>query len=400
MRFFKLPDLGEGLQEAEIIQWHVQPGDEIATDQIMVSVETAKAIVDIPSPQAGIVGQCFGAEGDLIHIGEALVEYSGEQDNDQGTVVGELNSQADSSSEQDFFIVGTQQQAHNTQAHNTDEAAINILPGLRQLAADRGVNLTQLQRDLQRRADPGEAVTIDRQAILAAERQSSPSIDKRFSQLLADGQKLRGPRRTMAKVVSQAQQQVALVTVCDQADIHAWQDGSGLECDITIRLVQAMAYACQQQPQLNLWFDGEKQQPHETVDLGVAVDTADGLFVPVLRNIARRDGSDLRQGLDRLKQDILTRTIPSREMQGATIILSNVGSLGGRYSTPMVIPPMVAILAAGRKFEQLQLEQGKACSHPYIPLSLSFDHRCVTGAEATLFLRAVIEDLQKTQHSE
>ncbi len=395
MRFFKLPDLGEGLQEAEIIQWHVQPGDKVATDQIMVSVETAKAIVDIPSPQAGIVDQCFGAEGDLIHIGEALVEYAGEQDNDQGTVVGELNSQIDNSSEQDFFIVGTEQKDSGNQ-----EPAINILPGLRQLAADRGVNLTQLQQNLQREANPGETVTINRQAILAAERKSPLSIDKRFSHLLADGQKLRGPRRTMAKVVSQAQQQVALVTVCDQADIHAWREGSGLECDITIRLVQAMAYACQQQPQLNLWFDGEKQRAHETVDLGVAVDTADGLFVPVLRDIGQRNNDDLRQGLDRLKQDILTRTIPSREMQGATIILSNVGSLGGRYSTPMVIPPMVAILAAGRKFEQLQLEQGKACSHPYIPLSLSFDHRCVTGAEATLFLRAVIEDLQKAQHSE
>jgi pyruvate dehydrogenase E2 component (dihydrolipoamide acetyltransferase) len=131
----------------------------------------------------------------------------------------------------------------------------------------------------------------------------------------------------------------------------------------------------------------------EKVDLGMAVDTPDGLFVPVLRNVNQRSASDLREGLNRLRADVRARTIPPSEMTGATITLSNYGTLAGRYADPVVVPPMVAIIGAGRIRQEVVAWEGTIVIHPVMPLSLSFDHRAATGGEAARFLRALMDDL-------
>jgi 2-oxoisovalerate dehydrogenase E2 component (dihydrolipoyl transacylase) len=366
MKYFKLPDLGEGLQEAEIVEWHVQPGQQVKADQLLVSVETAKAIVDIPAPYDGLVLRCFGAAGDILHVGEPLLAYEGE--GDAGTVVGELQSAG--IAEDDHFFVGS---APSTRQHQAPRAT----PAVRQMAQRLGVDLSTLQGS-------GAQGLITAGDVQAAARQAQDSFG---------GEKLRGVRRSMALNMARAHAEVVPVSLFADADLHRWPEAR----DPLIPLAQAIAAACAVEPILNAWFDGRSLalRKHRQVDLGIAVDTADGLFVPVLRDIAGRDAQALQQGMARLRADVQARSIPPQEMMGATLTLSNYGSLFGRYASPVVMPPQVAIIGAGAIRQQPVAWQGEMMLHPVLPLSLTFDHRVVTGGEGARFMRALVQALEQ-----
>jgi pyruvate dehydrogenase E2 component (dihydrolipoamide acetyltransferase) len=199
----------------------------------------------------------------------------------------------------------------------------------------------------------------------------------------------------MALRMAHAHAEVVPATVIDEADVDSWINGH----DVTIRLVRAIVAGCAAEPALNAWYDaqGQGRRLHAKVDLGIAVDTPDGLFVPVLRDVASRAPADLRRGLERMKADIRARTIPPEELKGATITLSNFGTLAGRYAAPVVVPPQVAILSTGKIEPRPVVIDGGLAVHRTVPLSLTFDHRVVTGGEAARFLAAVIADLARPQ---
>lgn len=369
MKYFKLPDLGEGLPEAEIVEWHVREGDQVEADQLLVSMETAKAIVEVPSPQAGVIAHLFGAPGDTIHTGEPLVEFDTDEDADTGTVVGELKQQRDGGSQQrEEFIIGA--------APSSRSAAATIgTPAVRALAQRLNVDLETLSG-----SGPGGRITAD-------DVERAASMDRSFGA----PESLKGVRKQMARAMAQSRAEVVPVTLCEDADIDHWPE----QTDITMRLVQAVAAACQAVPDLNAWFDGRRlaRRLHEHIDLGVAVDTEQGLFVPVLRNIGSRSPEDLRDGLDRLRADVRARSIPPAEMQGATLTLSNFGTLAGRYASPTIVPPQVAIVGAGVIRRQPVAVGDEVRIHRVMPLSLTFDHRAATGGEAARFMLALIKAL-------
>jgi pyruvate dehydrogenase E2 component (dihydrolipoamide acetyltransferase) len=366
MKYFKLPDLGEGLQEAEIVQWHVKAGDSVKADQLLVSVETAKALVDIPAPHDGVVARTFGKEGDILHVGEPLLGYEGE-DADAGTVVGRLegggNAQADS------FFVGA---APSTREHMAPRAT----PAVRQLARQMGVELAAL-------AGSGPDGLVTRSDVEQAAQSARDSFG---------GERLRGVRRSMAINMARSHAEVVPVTLFGDADLHRWPEAR----DPLVRLAKAIAAASEAEPILNSWFDGRALsiRQHDKLDLGIAVDTPDGLFVPVLRNVGGRSAEDLKEGMARLRADVKARSIPPQEMMGATITLSNFGTLFGRYANPVVVPPQVAIIGAGGIRDEVVAWQGKVEIHPVLPLSLTFDHRAVTGGEAARFLKALVQALE------
>ena len=206
-------------------------------------------------------------------------------------------------------------------------------------------------------------------------------------------QPLRGVRRAMAQSMSNAAAEVVPVTVCDDADINAW----AADEDVTVRLIRALVAGCREQPSLNAWYDSHSMGRRliDKVDVGIALDTADGLFVPVLRDVGNADAKDLRRRIDVMKEAVRSRRIPPEELRGNTITLSNFGLFGGRYADPLVLPPTVAILGAGRLRDEVVAVDGKPAVHRIIPLSLTFDHRAVTGGEATRFLVTVMDDLNK-----
>lgn len=366
MKYFKLPDLGEGLQEAEIVEWHVKVGDTVKADQLLVSVETAKALVDIPAPYDGVVAKTFGGEGDILHVGEPLLGYEGEAD--AGTVVGRL--EGGGSHQDDQFFVGA---APSTREHMSARAT----PAVRQLARQLGVELTGL-------IGSGPDGLITRSDVESA----SQTERDRFG-----GEKLRGVRRSMALNMARSHAEVVPVTIYADADLHRW----GRARDPLIRLAKAMAAACAVEPMLNCGFDGKSLsiKHHDTLNLGIAVDTPDGLFVPVLRDVGNRSSDDLKEGITRLRTDVQARSIPAREMMGATLTLSNFGTMFGRYANPVVVPPQVAILAAGAIRDEPVAMAGKVVVHPILPLSLTFDHRVVTGGEAARFFKVLVEALEQ-----
>ncbi|WP_372966537.1 dihydrolipoamide acetyltransferase family protein [Marinobacter sp.] len=372
MKNFRLPDLGEGLPEAEIVEWHIKVGDAVETDQILVSVETAKAIVEVPSPEAGIIAKLYGEAGDIIHTGEPLLAFEGE-DEDAGTVVGELKSSGKGGSDgsnQDQFIVGAAASSKRARANRAT-------PGVRALAEQLGVSLETI-----RGSGPGGLITND-------------DVYKQAShqKQLGDAEPLRGTRRTMAKNMALSHAQVVPVSIFEDVDIGDWQKGT----DTTMRLVQAIGKACAAVPALNCWFDGDNlsRQLLSEVHVGIAVDTPDGLFVPVLRDITHRSLKDLRQGLENLRESVASRKIPPKEMQGATITLSNFGTMTGQYANPVVSPPQVAIVGAGRIRDKVIPYNGAATIRRIMPLSFTFDHRAATGGEASRFLGALVEALRK-----
>jgi pyruvate dehydrogenase E2 component (dihydrolipoamide acetyltransferase) len=180
--------------------------------------------------------------------------------------------------------------------------------------------------------------------------------------------------------------------VFDDADLRKWQAGN----DFTLRVLRAIGVAVKVEPGLNAWYDGKalSRRLFEHVDVGMAVDTPDGLIVPILRDVGRRDFASLREGLNKLKEAARARTVPPSELRNWTFMLSNFGMMAGRYATPVVVPPAVAILGTGRVRDDVVAENGKVAVHRRMPLSLSFDHRCITGGEAVRFLGALIRDLE------
>jgi pyruvate dehydrogenase E2 component (dihydrolipoamide acetyltransferase) len=203
---------------------------------------------------------------------------------------------------------------------------------------------------------------------------------------------MRGMRRAMAQRMTAAHAQIVPATVTDEADIDDWPTGE----DVTIRLVRAIAVSCKAEPALNAWYNsgtGERRLMTR-VDLGIAVDTEGGLIVPVLRNVTERSVSELRAGLDRLRADAIARSIPPEELRGATITLSNFGMIGGRFANLIIVPPQVAIVGAGRISPRAVAHRGQPAVRRVLPLSLTFDHRIVTGGEAARFLVALKSDLE------
>ncbi|NDK38400.1 2-oxo acid dehydrogenase subunit E2 [Pseudoxanthomonas gei] len=478
---FHLPDLGEGLPDATIVEWFVKEGDVIRLDEPLVSMETAKAVVEVPSPVSGKVLKLAGNAGDIVVTGAMLAEFqpdpnlpqradsqdtghahapprqqpavaggasvpmpsaavpvateaapaSAERD-DAGTVVGAMQSSNTVHQEQAFAVGG-----------------VKAMPAVRATAKKLGVDLSRVRAtgadgavtmaDVKQAAANGTAALLpspDGRGVggegtaqarthssgpvpssalrapppkSAAGAASSPDgrrEDQRTA-LSATGKPMRtqppgvtvsgqpeplkGVRRNMARVMADAHAKVVPTTLNDDADIHAWVPGN----DVTVRLIRAIVRACKAVPALNAWFDGDKlnRTLHPHVDIGIAVDTDDGLFVPALRNADILDAQGVREGVNRLRVQVEDRSIAASELSGYTISLSNFGMFAGRYATPVVVPPCVAIVAAGRARHQVMPVMGGFESHKLIPLSVTFDHRAATGGEAARFLKAMIDDL-------
>ena len=365
MTIFKLPDLGEGLQEAEIVAWHVNVGDHVVADQPLVSVETEKAVVEIPSPQAGRVVRLFREPGDIAKIGAPLVDLEAVGEVDAGTVVGEIPERRP-----------TAAPPHQPMPEVVER--IKAAPAVRALAHRLGVDLSLVAGS----GPEGTATKADVEHAAATLKQGRL-------------QPLRGVRRAMARNMERAHASVVPATVTDEADINTWKADE----DVTLRLIRAICSACRAEPALNAWYLGHNQgrQLHQQVHLGIATDMEEGLFVPVMRNAENRDPADLRKGLLALKRDVAARKVPLKELRGGTITLSNFGMFGGKHAALVVVPPQVAIIGAGRIHEKVVPHDGKPEIRRVMPLSLTFDHRAVMGGEASRFLAAVIMDLKKTR---
>jgi 2-oxoisovalerate dehydrogenase E2 component (dihydrolipoyl transacylase) len=452
---FFLPDLGEGLPDATIVEWFVKEGDTIRLDDNLVSMETAKAVVEVPSPVSGKVIRLAGAPGDVIITGKMLAEFeidpsmpqraegqdtghhhgAGSHASDDGDKViasddgGMISAgdqaaapKAEAKRDDAGTVVGAMQSSDAVRSEQAVAVGgVKAMPAVRALARKLGVDLTRVRAtgadsvvtmdDVKRAAADGSARAGAAPAAAAAapaparaSAAEAPAARSTLSQagkpvrtqppgVSASGQpeQLKGVRRNMARVMADAHAKVVPTTLCDDADLHAWVGKQ----DITARLVRAMVAACKAVPALNAWFDGDNlsRTLHPQVDIGIAVDTDDGLFVPALRNADMLDGAGVRTAIQRLRAQVEDRSIPASELSGYTISLSNFGMFAGRYATPVVVPPCVAIIGAGKLSHDVVAVIGGIEVHRRMPISLTFDHRACTGGEAARFLKALLDDM-------
>lgn len=407
MSIFKLPDLGEGLPDAEIVEWHVGVGDWVDLDQKLVSMETAKAVVEVPSPIRGRIVKLYGNPQDIIKTGAPLVEYEVDKSsepakaaststsgstinhpnankepqspaNNAATVAGKLEISNDIIDESATNFMGNKRKSNEiSSSKESNVANIKAAPAIRALANRLNVNLALVHPT----GPNGTYRTLD--------------IENAAKDLQLAGpfEPLHGMRRTMAKIMAKSHAEVVPVTIFEDALLMNWKT----EGDITVRIIQAIVHACKEEPALNAWFDNrqEARRIFTEVHLGLAIDTEDGLIVPVIKNAENLDANGLRQRVNELKQKAIERTLPVDELKGVTFTLSNFGKFAGRYACPIVVPPTVAILGVGKMREDVVAYQGSPTVCPILPLSLTFDHRAVTGGEATRFLGLVIQSLQR-----
>ena len=365
MKIFSMPDLGEGLPEAEIREWFIKVGDQVETDQPIASVETAKALVDIPAPFNGTIEKLFGEVGETIKTGKPFIGFAGEDQSpmteSSGTVVGAIE-------ESDSII-----QEHVV-AQPKSSSSHFITPAVRSLARRLNIDIKSLSIN-------------DRRVTLKDIEQAAGK-----TQILPDGHKSLGAvRKAMAISMQKSHNEVVPMTITDDVNITRWFKKE----DITLRVIRAMQHAIESEPMLNSHFDIAtlSYKNIKEFNCGLAIDTEHGLYVPVIPNVEEMKDDELRHEINQLKEQAQRKSIALERLKSASIVLSNFGSFAARYGTPIITPPTVCIVGAGRVYEAALSTNGKVSSGHLLPISISADHRCITGGEVTRFLKALKNNL-------
>ena len=346
---FKLPDLGEGLTEGEVARWLVSEGDEVAEDQPLVEIQTDKTTVEIPSPAAGKVAQILVEEGNVVPVGTVLVVIG-----EDGAAPGEKPAVA----------------------QPPRQEKVRATPLVRRLAQELGVDLESI-------AGTGPQGRITEQDVRGAGGGAEPEEGRR--------EPLRGVRRLIAEHMTRAHREVPPVTWVEEADF------SSIDLKLLVPTVlKACAEELKEFPELNARLDGDGIVYLDRYDIGLAVQTDDGLVVPVVRNCDTASIDDLATEVARLAESARAGTLKPEELRGSTFTVTSAGKLAGLFQTPIVNHPEVAILSIGRVAERPVVRDGNVEVARTGYVSITFDHRVVDGARAAEFGLAVIGKLEGT----
>jgi pyruvate dehydrogenase E2 component (dihydrolipoamide acetyltransferase) len=370
---FKLPDLGEGLTEGEVARWLVAEGDEIAEDQPLVEIQTDKTTVEIPSPAAGTVRQIFVAEGDVVPVGTVLV------------VIG---PDGDAAADEPGNSLLQAPPATRAAASPEPGARLQATPLVRRIAAELGVDVASVEP-----TGPGGRVTEAdvRRAAEASSSLSQAAASDRADQAGPEGrrEKVRGVRRQIVEHLTRAHREVPAVTFVEEADFT----------DVDLRqllplVLQATALALKDFPELNARLEGDEIVYLDRYDLGIAVQTEQGLVVPVVRHCDTRSLDELRVEIDALAEKARAGTLAPEELRGSTFTVTSAGKLAGVLVTPLVNHPEVGILGVHRIGPRAVVRGGEIVARTVGNVSVTFDHRVVDGARAAEFTLAVIARLE------
>jgi len=386
LREFKFPDVGEGIAEGEIVRWLVKEGDSVKEDQDLVEVETDKALLTLNSPYTGKVTKLHGKEGEIIKVGNVLTTFDagGEEPpveaekRDTGTVVGSLSDDA------------AVEIAHPVQA----------TPAVRLLAKQMRLDLATVKG-----TGPGGRITkedVERAATKTAQ-QTNAETDAYGS---VEKIPLRGIRRTVAKRMAEASKRVAEVTIWEDADITELErvrarerriaEEKGVRLTYLPFIMKAVIPALNAHPYFNASLDegAEAIVLKKYFNIGIAVDTTDGLIVFVIKDADKKNILDLAKETATLADKARLRKIDLHELKGSTFTITNYGVVGASYGTPIINYPEVAILGLGKIEDRPVVRKGEIAIRKIMPLSLAFDHRVIDGVEAGRFLGVVIQHLE------
>jgi pyruvate dehydrogenase E2 component (dihydrolipoamide acetyltransferase) len=364
----KLPDLGEGLTEGEIARWLVAVGDDVAEDQPLVEIQTDKTTVEIPSPAAGTVSQILVEEGATVPVGTVLV-----------VIGGDGAAPAPPSPEQPRAEPAP---AASPAAPAPAPDRVRATPLVRRVAEQLGVDLGSVPG-----TGPQGRITEDDVRAAAGGARAEPTEGERR-------EPLRGVRKLIAQHLTASHREVPAVTVVEECDFTELDAARG-ERSYLAYLVAATVEGLRAVPELNARLDGDEVVYLERYDLGVAVQTDQGLVVPVLRSVDEKSLDEIEAEGNRLAAAAREGSLKPDELRGSTFTVSSGGKLGGLFATPLVNHPEVGILGLHRIAERPVVHDGEIVVRKVGLLSCTFDHRVVDGVRATAFLLEVIGRLER-----
>jgi pyruvate/2-oxoglutarate dehydrogenase complex dihydrolipoamide acyltransferase (E2) component len=366
---FRLPDLGEGLTEGEVARWLVAEGDEIAEDAPLVEIQTDKTTVEIPSPAAGTVTRILVGEGEVVPVGTVLVVIGGDREGGDGDAEG--SGAASPPARNRLLQAKSEPRERPTRVQAT--------PLVRRIAQELGVSLEAV-------APTGPGGRITEEDVRAA---AGPTRNSLLQATEGRRERVRGIRRQIVEHLARAHREVAAVTFVEECDF------TGLDLGLLLPTVlQATARSLGEYPELNARLEADEIVYLDRYDLGVAVQTDEGLVVPVVRDCDTRTIEELRAELDRLAEAARAGTLHPGELRGSTFSVTSAGKLGGLLVTPLVNHPEVGILGVHRIGPRPVVRDGEVVVRSVGNVSVTFDHRVVDGARAAQFTLAVIARLE------
>lgn len=409
-RELRFPDVGEGIAEGEIVRWLVVPGDKVQADQPLVEIETDKAVVEIPAPCRGTILRLPVKAGEKIQVGDVVAVLEEENPGEAAatapveaasvSVVGRLDTQ----------LTELPPPPELATRPGTSSRRILAIPSVRKLARQLGIDLRHVTptgpRERIRREDVLQAARATSQNVLpprppADTTPALPADKDAYGPVTR--QELSALRRTIARTMMEAATTAVPVTTTDEVDVTelvVWRERSRtITPDTRMTLLpfimKAIVAALRQHPSLNASYDDANRQLvcKHYYHLGIATDTPDGLLVPVLKDVDRKNLLALATELQHLTEQARQRRIALADMQGGTFTISNYGAIGGIFATPMLLLPQVAILGVGKLLQKPAVHHNAIAIRTLLPLSLTFDHRALDGAAAQHFLNNVMDYL-------
>ncbi len=427
---FKLPDIGEGIHEGEIVKWFVKSGDKVEEDDVLCEVQNDKAVVEIPSPVAGTVEELLVDEGTVAVVGDTLIRFDAPGYEDLQFKGGdEEKKEAKAEEKTEGQVQGTAEQGQDVKKEASPEATeeksvgakqsadtevdpnkrVIAMPSVRKYARENGVEIRQVSGS----GKNGRVVKEDIDAFLSGdskpaetneeaktEDKSSSSESKAAAPKAPEGEypetreKMSGMRKAIAKAMVNSKQTAPHVTLMDEIDVtKLWAHRKkfkevaaekGVKLTFLPYIVKALTSALREYPVLNTSIDdstSEIVQKHY-YNIGIAADTDKGLLVPVVKNADRKSMFSISNEINELAGKARDGKLSGDEMKGASCTITNIGSAGGQWFTPVINHPEVAILGVGRIAEKPVVKNGEIVAAPVLALSLSFDHRMIDGATA------------------
>ncbi|MCX9025075.1 MAG: dihydrolipoamide acetyltransferase family protein [Candidatus Methanoperedens sp.] len=404
----KFPDVGEGITEGTLVKWLVKAGDEIRADQAVAEIETDKAIVEIPTPKAGKVSKLFGKEGDILKVGSILASLSleGEEIPIPVAKPPEIKSQEIKS----FEVTPEIKHAEVTteiKAPEKPEVPGKVLatPSTRRLARELGLDISKIAG-----SGPGGRVTDEDVKKSREAPPKSPEVMQPEAapetNALEERIPIKGIRKTIGERMVKSLFTAPHVVSMDEADVtelvslrekeKKTAEEKGVKLTYLAFIIKAATVALKQHPYLNASLDPQKNEIvlKHYYNIGIAVDTPEGLMVPVIKNTDQKSIMEIAKETEKLSEESRTRKVKLSDLKGNTFTITNIGSIGGLFSTPIINPPDVAILGVHRIRDMPVAINGEVKIRKILPLVLSFDHRVLDGAQAARFMNTLIDHLR------
>ncbi|MCP3741792.1 dihydrolipoamide acetyltransferase family protein [Rossellomorea sp. BNER] len=427
---FKLPDIGEGIHEGEIVKWFVKPGDKVEEDDVLCEVQNDKAVVEIPSPVAGTVEDLLVEEGSVAIVGDSLIKFDapgyedlqfkgdhGDDDKKEETTENQVQGTAEAGDSVDKEASNEQQPKGETGAGEQADVDVDpnrrviAMPSVRKYARENGVEIRQvsgsgkngrvLKEDIDAFKDGGaKPAASEAKQEGKAEEKAQKQEEAPKAQAIPEGEypetreKMSGIRKAIAKAMVNSKHTAPHVTLMDEVDVtKLWAHRKkfkevaaekGVKLTFLPYIVKALTSALREFPALNTSLDDATSEivHKHYFNIGIAADTDKGLLVPVVKNADRKSMFSISNEINELAGKARDGKLSGDEMKGASCTITNIGSAGGQWFTPVINHPEVAILGVGRIAEKPVVKNGEIVAAPVLALSLSFDHRMIDGATA------------------